>query len=276
MIRVLVAAVALLLLPVCARAESLALNSYTLQTGPIRIKHVRDNASGLTFCPKTKSLFMVVDEPEIVIKLDLEGGVKRIIPLRGFQDVEGITHVKGGAYAVVEERRGLIWLVQINVETTSIEYSRGVRLASVAKAPLNDGIEGISYDSGNGIFYGIKEINPRKIYSFRRSAAKSGTGVVTYPWDAEKRSLGLRDLSGIYYHAETGLLLILSDESKCVVACTTHGREMGRLFLRAGSAGLVRDIPKPEGIAMDDRGWLYILSEPNLLYVFSRKVPFKN
>ena len=88
MIRVPVIALLLLLISVCARAESIALHHYTLVAGPIRITHVRDNASGLTFCPKTKSLFMVVDEPELVMELDLEGGVKRTIPLRGFQDVE--------------------------------------------------------------------------------------------------------------------------------------------------------------------------------------------
>ena len=271
MIRVIVIAVLSLLLSVCARAESLELNNYTLQAGPIRIKNVLDNASGLTFSPKTQSLFMVVDEPELVIELELEGRVKRTIPLRGFQDLEGITHVEGAAYAIVEERRGIIWLVQISEETSSIDYSRAVGLSSVVRAPWNDGIEGISYDSTNGLFYGVKEMNPRKIYSFPLLAVKSKSLRVTHPWDMEKDSLGLRDLSGIYYHAETGRLLILSDESKCVVECTTQGREMGRLSLRAGSAGLVRDIPKPEGIAMDDRGRLYILSEPNLLYIFVRQ-----
>ena len=38
--------------------------------------------------------------------------------------------------------------------------------------------------------------------------------------------------------------------------------------LRDGFAGLSADIGQPEGITLDERGFLYILSEPNLLFRF--------
>ena len=81
----------------------------------------------------------------------------------------------------------------------------------------------------------------------------------------------MSDLAGIYYDTKTGHLLILSDESKCVVECTVDGKKMvSRMFLKEGSAGLTRTLKQPEGITMDDSGNLYICSEPNVLSVFSK------
>ena len=65
-------------------------------------------------------------------------------------------------------------------------------------------------------------------------------------------------------------LLILSHESACVVEANKYGIETSRLLLRGGKAGLSRTIFKAEGIALDKRDTLYIISEPNLLYVFKK------
>ncbi|WP_183049006.1 SdiA-regulated domain-containing protein, partial [Salmonella enterica] len=42
------------------------------------------------------------------------------------------------------------------------------------------------------------------------------------------------------------------------------------MSLRRGHYGLRRDIPQAEGIASDDRDTLWIVSEPNLFYRFTR------
>ena len=80
----------------------------------------------------------------------------------------------------------------------------------------------------------------------------------------------MSDVSDIFYDDRTGHLLVLSDESKSVVECTVEGKEISRLSLKAGSAGLKDTIGQPEGITMDDEGNLFICSEPNVLYCFSR------
>ena len=51
----------------------------------------------------------------------------------------------------------------------------------------------------------------------------------------------------------------------------TEGRTVDRLYLTAGWSGLSEDIPQAEGIALDDAGDLYIVSEPNLFYRFTKK-----
>ena len=82
----------------------------------------------------------------------------------------------------------------------------------------------------------------------------------------------LRDvgsLSGIHYHGSTGHLFVLSRLSRVVVEFTQDGEEVGRLYLKAGSAGLEAPIDAPEGIAISEDGTLFICGEPNLLYIFA-------
>lgn len=120
-----------------------------------------------------------MNRPEKIIELDVKGTEKRIITLRGFHDLEGITHIR-------------------------------------------------------------------------------------------QKPLSLKDLSDIYYHPDSGNLLILSDESGCVVETTVDGKELGRLSLKkGGKSGLRKDIPRAEGITMDDRRVVFICSEPDLLFVFN-------
>ncbi|PDQ07840.1 hypothetical protein CJZ73_23850 [Salmonella enterica subsp. enterica serovar Enteritidis] len=53
-----------------------------------------------------------------------------------------------------------------------------------------------------------------------------------------------------------------------VVSGLDGGRKV--MSLRRGHCGLRRDIPQAEGIASDDRDTLWIVSEPNLFYRFTR------
>ncbi|EAB9726286.1 hypothetical protein GHY51_19380, partial [Salmonella enterica subsp. enterica serovar Enteritidis] len=75
--------------------------------------------------------------------------------------------------------------------------------------------------------------------------------------------------SGLHYDRNNGLLYVLSHESDVVVVSDLDG---GRkvMSLRRGHYGLRRDIPQAEGIASDDRDTLWIVSEPNLFYRFTR------
>ena len=76
-------------------------------------------------------------------------------------------------------------------------------------------------------------------------------------------------MSDIYYDPDTGHLFVLSRRSKAVVEYTLEGHEVGRLYLKAGSAGLTRAIGKPEGLTISPDGTLYICGEPNQLFLFA-------
>jgi len=254
---------------VCESDKSIRLNDYKPKTKePITINSISENASGLTYNPSTNTLFLVVNRPTKIVELELNGETRRIINLNGFSDTEGIVYVENNTYAVIEESRYNICLFEINDATTNIDYNSSSVMAihdDIYKKE-NKGLEGISYDSVSKDFFIVKEMRNRKIY---RVSNKSKPDI-SIPWDIQKNPLNLIDLSGIYYHSSLKNVLILSQESKSLVEATISGLEISRLELTKKSTRLKKDIRKAEGITMDDNDTLYICSEPNLLYIFTK------
>ncbi|MFC1452469.1 SdiA-regulated domain-containing protein [Verrucomicrobiota bacterium] len=246
------------------------LDQYKLRSGPIEVAGISENLSGLTFNPNTGTLFAVVNAPARIVELELDGTPGREIPLNGFEDTEDITYVGGSTFALVEERRRTMCLVEIGEDTASVEYAEAEKMVVDPEAAENVGIEGLSYDFLNKRFFMVKEKDPRRIYVLSREDVGGEPDAVVRPWDIEENSLGLDDLSAVHCDAESGHLFILSHESMCLVESTEEGAEISRLALSAGSAGLAEDVPQAEGVAMDDVGNLFICSEPNLIYVFSK------
>ena len=64
--------------------------------------------------------------------------------------------------------------------------------------------------------------------------------------------------------------LLLSHESLALVEADENCNEISRISLNAGGANgtLVNAIPQPEGITMGDNGTMYVVSEPNQLFIF--------
>lgn len=248
-------------------AEPLGLDTYVLKAGPLEIPGVTRNASGLTYHAGRNSLFLVLNQPTQIVELSLDGHVRRIVPLRGFRDTEGITHVVDDLFAVVEERHRRVCFVKMPESGSSIRHWRSLPVETSLDAAGNAGPEGITFDPCRGEFFLVKERSPAGVFRLSRPAADGDWPAVTPLW-----SLGavprLKDLGGVYVDPSTGHLLILSDKPPCIIECTIDGREVDRLWLKRGRAGLLTDIPQAEGITMDPAGTLYICSEPNLLYVF--------
>ena len=71
----------------------------------------------------------------------------------------------------------------------------------------------------------------------------------------------------------SGHLLALSDESGLILELDVNGRPLSTMSLSKGRQGLQKTVPQAEGIAMDDDGTLYLVSEPNLFYVFKKPTP---
>ncbi len=263
------------ILAVCAISQagpskSIDVAAYTLTMGPVVLEGVADNASGLTYCRESKSLFCVLNGPTHVVELGLDGAVKRRIDLAGFNDTEGIVSMGKGAFAVVEERRRKLVLFALDDNATSVAYGSCRQALVDAAVAENKGLEGLAYDPKNRRFYILKEKQPRKIYRVEVRPETDKPDIAS-PWDVQKHGLGLSDLSGVHFDARTGHLLILSQESQTIVETTLDGKEVSRLKLTPGNAGLTQPLPQPEGICLDDEGNLYICSEPNTFYVFKKK-----
>ena len=252
----------------CQAEESSRLDQYTLAKGPVVIGGVSQNASGLTYHAGRDSLFVVLDSPQRIVEINLDGSLKRKISLNKFEDTEGIVWMQGDRFAVVEEARGNIVLIELEPKDGGVSWKKARKLRADIKVNLTNGLEGIAYDPLAKRYFVAREKRTPAVFKIIPPKPESDTPPTSILMSLAGR--GLRDISGLHYDAKRERLLILSHESACVVETNKYGIETSRLLLHGGKAGLSRTIFKAEGVALDKRGTLYIVSEPNLLYVFKK------
>ncbi|MBQ17755.1 MAG: hypothetical protein CMJ65_11585 [Planctomycetaceae bacterium] len=264
--------------------ERLDVSQYTARTQAHVIQGVSGNASGVTFNRDSGTLFVAINGPPLLVEIDTAGKTRRIIHLEGFDDTEGVVYLGKNRFGILEERRRHLCVVRIGKKDRSVKFTRLKQVDQTGgrqdkdwyflvdpKPTRNTGLEGLTYDRKHRRFFIVKEKYPVKVLQVALAKKRNAPPVVSQPWDAANGSLQLSDLSGVHYHAATRQLLILSHESRSVVQCALDGRVQHRLSLATGSAGLSRDVPQAEGITLDEQQTLYIISEPNLLYVFEKK-----
>jgi uncharacterized protein YjiK len=245
------------------------LNDYILSSGPIEIPGIVINASGLAFNPENNRMFVIANNPEIIVELTMSGELIRKIDLVGFQDTEDIVHIGGNRFVVIEERRNAASIIVLDDGVQSINREDVTPVVIDTEETRNKGLEGVAYDSVTRELLFVKEKGPRKLFTASLSTdGKIGDVTSRRLWPWEWR--GLKDLSASYVSSTSGDLLILSDESKRLVEVRQDNILDGSLELTAGSAGLQADVQQAEGIVLDGKGNVYVCSEPNLLYVFKR------
>lgn len=243
------------------------LDGYKLVKGPVIPEGVEDDLSGITYDAKRDTLLAILNKPTRIIEMDRDGKVLGAIALDGFDDTEDLVSLGDGRVVVLEERRRVLSVCEIPAGVQAVPRPAIVMLVET-QSYENVGIEGVVYDAAANRYFVVKEKEPRRLY-----VVTPGTdgATVTHPWDLETQNFGLADFSAIARDAATGHLLLLSDESRCIVECTEAGVEVGRLSLNAGSAGLTEDVTQPEGLAFDPQGRLYVVAEPNRFYVFAKE-----
>ncbi len=194
----------------------------------------------------------------------------RRIMLTGFEDTEGIAHIRGNSYAIIEERRNTLALIMITPETQEIDRA-DARIISLEQQPGgNKGLEGVSFDPLGNRLLVIKERSPRGFYEVNHWDQRGRLPQVEYrrvlPWEW----LGMTDFSAIYFDTGSNHQLVLSDESGRIEERSQSGATLGHLMLKRGRAGLADDVPQAEGLTLAPDGTLYVCSEPNLLYIFKK------
>ena len=137
----------------------------------------------------------------------------------------------------------------------------------------NKGFEGLAYDSAGQRLFVAKERDPMLIYEihgFPHQNPERPYAVHVVQDRKRDARLFVRDLSSLQFDERSGHLLALSDESRLVLELDAHGQTLSTLSLHRGLQGLKASVPQAEGIAMDEAGTLYLVSEPNLFYVFKQ------
>jgi len=237
------------------------------------IEGLDDDVSALTYDPLRKSLFTVTNQKAELIELSLDGRILRRIPLIGFGDAEAVEYVGEGTYVITDERQQRLIKVKVDDHTQVLDAADAEQLTLGINSAGNKGFEGLAYDVAGKRLFVAKERDPILIYEVRGfphddPKTPYAVHVVTNP--RRDARLFVRDLSSLQFDERSGHLLALSDESKLLLELDMNGRPISALSLKKGRHGLKASVPQAEGIAMDDDGTVYVVSEPNLFYVFKK------
>lgn len=247
------------------KPSALALSSYKAVIQQKPVAAVKSNLSGLTYSAEDRMLFAVINNPPELVWLTTEGQLVGRMPLQGIHDPESIAWSGGNQFLIGSEKDGAVYKTQVDIQRGAMQIISMVKLEGYDKAK-NKGLEGTAWDAKNERLYAAKERKPIVI----NEVEMSKNGITRVLPSAITASVS--DVSGLEYYAPTDSLLVLSDESKMILEVSSEWRVRDRLFLTAEWSGLREDIPQPEGIAMDNENNLYIVSEPNLFYKFSRDI----
>lgn len=253
------------------QGRSLWLPDYRVTVEAQVIDGLSDDVSALTYDPDRRSLFTVTNQRAELIELSLAGKILRRMPLTGFGDAEAVEYISPGIYVISDERAQRLFKVHVDDNTRWLDAADSEQLSLGLGLNGNKGFEGLAYDSQGRRLFVAKERDPLRILEitgFPGDEQRLNLQVT----DDQRRDRGLfvRDLSSLQFDERSGHLLALSDESRLVIELDLDGRPISTLSLLRGMHGLKRSVPQAEGLAMDEQGTLYLVSEPNLFYVFAK------
>ncbi|MDL5597699.1 SdiA-regulated domain-containing protein [Bacillus subtilis] len=253
--------------------EAINLDQYRVDIEARVIEGLNDDVSALTYDPVRKSLFTVTNKNAELIELSLEGRILRRVALIGFGDAEAVEFISADTYVISDERQQRLIKIHLEHDTKFLDAADAEQMTLGVHMSGNKGFEGLAYDSVGKRLFVAKERDPMLIYEVHGfphfNPEKSyAVHVINNP----KRDAGMfvRDLSSLQYDERSGHLLALSDESRLILELDVDGRPLSTMSLSGGRQGLKKTVPQAEGIAMDDDGTLYLVSEPNLFYVFRK------
>ncbi|MCW2268722.1 MULTISPECIES: SdiA-regulated domain-containing protein [Pseudomonas] len=225
-----------------------------------------DEASDLTYNPVSKTLFAVMGKNPFLVELNLDGDVLRKMPLVGWSNPEGVAVLEGGRLAIVDERDHKLTIVTLGADTQSLNIADFPQYDLGPSKNQNKAFEAVAWDPAQQRII-LGEERPPALFTWASDGKR--------PLAGDKQSLpsdelDLRNLSALGVDPRTGHLLVLSADSNMLLELDEKGEQVSFMTLLGGFNGLSKRIPRAEGVAMDEHGTLYIVSEPDLFYRFKK------
>jgi uncharacterized protein YjiK len=242
----------------------------------IQAKPVADitNLSGIAYDPDHDRLLGITNGgPMQILAMSRNGDPLERYPLIGFQDTEGLAYIGNGRVVIADEQLQRLYIVTLPDSPGPIHVENAPFVAiEINLSEHNKGFEGVTYDAANDRIFAIKERDPRQLFTVTGMLASIGRPLQVHIQDLTHwidRSVFGLDLSEGYYDPRTGHLLLLSEQSSNLTELDQDGNFVSFRSL-LGLNDLKKTIPQAEGMTMDTSGELYIVSEPNLFYRFSK------
>lgn len=255
--------------------HAMDLSRYQVTIDSLRLPNIK-NASDLSYNTERNTLLTVLNQESKIVELDVQGNILRVVEAIGVDDMEGITHVSGNRYVISDERDNRLIAIEMNDDAKTIDVRQSPRIKLGINPVGNKNFEGVSWDHVNKRLLVAKERDPKYIMSVRGffdADESQPLNIDIKKFDVFDKAIrwSLRDLSAVTYMPTIGHLLLLSDESRLIKEYDEEGNALSALALWKGFHGLKAHVPQAEGIAVGNDKSIYIISEPNLFYVFKPK-----
>ncbi|SIN79242.1 SdiA-regulated domain-containing protein [Halodesulfovibrio marinisediminis] len=255
-----------------ARKQSaIWLPNYRADVQAATIAGVDKNVSGITYDYERNTLWIVTNQPQELIELTMDFDPIRKIELKNFKDTEAVAYIGNDTFVIADEREYSIVVAPIAAQTTALDKNTLRHITLNQGGSKNNGLEGIAFDAHGKLIYAVQERDPLKLILISGLAEGKQGVSVGIPEHIDIDEFNLDDLSGLHFDSKTGHLLVLSHEAKLLVEVDDDGHPLSYFDLESGFNGLLNDIPQAEGVTLDSKGNLYIVSEPNLIYRFVKK-----
>ena len=249
------------------------LPDYSADVQAVQLQDIYKNVSGITHDYDNDTLWIITNQPQELIELDMNFIPIRRVLLENFFDTEAVAYIGNSTFIIADEKDFSIVVAPINTQTKKLNR-KNLRFITLKQGGSdNKGLEGLAFDAKSKMIYAVKERNPLKLISISGLVDGIQGVAIGEPAHIDINDFNLDDLSGLHFDAKTGHLLLLSDEAKLLVEVDKNGHASSYLDLETGFNGLREDIPQAEGVTLDAQGNLYIVSEPNLLYRFTKISP---
>ncbi|UVE18058.1 SdiA-regulated domain-containing protein [Pseudomonas sp. LS44] len=229
----------------------------------------KDETSDLAYNPVSRTLFTVTGKKPLLVELSLTGDVLRRIALNGFSNPEGVAVLADGNMAIIDERRRTLSIFKLTPLTVELSPLDTTEFDLGFADSGNKGFEGIAWDPAQHRLLLGKERSPLELFSWS-SDGTAQLGGSMKPLHSDQ--LYIHNLSALGVDPRTGHTLVLSAQSNLLLEIDEHGEPVSFISLIGGLNGLDRRIPRAEGVAIDETGTIYMVSEPNLFYVFRKTV----
>lgn len=227
-----------------------------------------DEASDVSYNPRTRTLFSVMGKHPFLVELSLQGDVLRKIALVGWNNPEAVTVLEGNRLAIVDERMHTLTIVIVDANTRELNIKDFQPYDLGPSKNQNKAFEAVVWDSHNQRVL-LGEERPPALFSLK----SDGTQVFGEKQKLASDQLDMRNLSALAIDPRTRHVLALSADSHLLLELDEKGEQVSFMTLLGGFNGLKNTIPRAEGVTMDEEGTLYMVSEPNLFYVFKRTEP---
>ncbi|WP_047306531.1 SdiA-regulated domain-containing protein [Pseudomonas fluorescens] len=227
----------------------------------------RDEASDLSYNPHSKTLFSVMGKNPFLVELTLQGDVLRKMPLVGWSNPEGVAVLENGLLAIVDERQHSLVIVKVDANTQALNIADFPQYDLGPSQDQNKAFEAIAWNPRKQQLL-LGEERPPALFTWNSDGSQVLKG------DKQKLAsdeLDLRNLSALGVDPRTGHVLVLSADSHLLLELDEQGEQVSFMALLGGFNGLKKTIPRAEGVAMDEAGNLYMVSEPNLFYRFEKQ-----